>query len=263
MAERAEMLWLAPRGLGIEYRWARTRVGASCGPTLVLLHEGLGSVSLWRDFPERLAASTRCDVFLYSRPGYGASSAVQLPRPTRYLHDEGLHVLPAVLAAAGIGDHVLIGHSDGGSIAIIHAGGKRDPSTRALVLLAPHVFNEDITRRSIAAARDSFDDSGLRARLARHHGDQVDATFHGWADVWLSDAFRDWNIETFLAAIEVPILLLQGEDDRYGTVRQVEAIQRGASGRVTTRLLSACGHSLQRDQPEVVLRAIAAFLESF
>lgn len=242
----------------IEYhRYAASNAGL---PVLVLLHEGLGCVSMWRDFPARLAAHTGAEVFVYSRPGYGASSPVALPRPTTYMHHEGQVVLPAVLDAAGIGPCVLIGHSDGGSIAILHAGGTPGRRVRGLVLIAAHVFNEPVTVASIRTAQDQYRDTDLREKLARHHGDNVDIAFRGWNDVWLSDAFRRWNIEPSLANIHVPVLVVQGEDDAYGTRAQVDAIARGLKGPVDILLWPDCGHAPHREAPDRLLAGIGDFL---
>lgn len=243
----------------IEYqRYPASKSGL---PVLVLLHEGLGCVSMWRDFPSRLAGLTGAEVFVYSRPGYGASSPVELPRPVTYMHQEGQQVLPRVLDAAGIERCVLIGHSDGGSIAILHAGDSPGDRVCGLVLIAAHVFNETLTVESIRLARDQYRNTDLRAKLARHHGDNVDIAFHGWNDVWLSDEFGRWNIEAYLANIRVPVLVVQGEDDAYGSGAQVEAIARGVAGPVETALWPDCGHAPHRDAPERLLARIAGFLE--
>ncbi len=230
-------------------------------PVLVLLHEGLGCVALWKDFPSVLAAATGCRVFAYSRLGYGASDPVPLPRPLTYMHDEGLHVLPAVLDAVGVGRCVLVGHSDGASIAIVHAGGVSDARVRGLVLMAPHVFNETLSVSSIEKARDAYD-RGLREKLARYHGDNVDCAFRGWNDAWLDPGFLDWNIEEFLPGIDVQALVIQGRDDEYGTLAQVEAIEQQSGGKVATCLLDHCGHSPHRDQLNATRDAIAAFVAS-
>jgi pimeloyl-ACP methyl ester carboxylesterase len=242
---------LTVRGKKIEAR----QVGPRGGPTLVFLHEGLGSAGLWRDFPEKLADATGLPAFVYSRAGYGKSDAALMPRTVRYMHEEA-ELLPEILAAAGIDDPVLVGHSDGASIAIIHAGcgGK----ARALVLEAPHVFTEETGLRSIANAREAYERGDLRQRLAKHHRD-VDAAFWGWNRPWLDPEFRKWNLEELLPRIAAPILVVQGEQDEYGTQDQVGAIQRGARD-VEVLLLPDCGHSPHRDQPEATLRGIAGFI---
>jgi pimeloyl-ACP methyl ester carboxylesterase len=229
-------------------------------PTVVLLHEGLGCVALWRDFPARLAAASGAPVFAYSRTGYGGSSARPLPWPLDYMEQEGTQGLPAVLDAAGIGDCVLFGHSDGASIALVHAGLVRDPRVRGLILLAPHVFTEPMGLASIAEARRAFDEGDLRRRLAKYHGDNVDCAFRGWCDSWLHPDFVRWNIEHVLPGIGVPLLQIQGEDDQYGSAAQLEAIAAAVGGPCTTLLLPDCRHAPQFEQPERSLTASVEFL---
>lgn len=250
--------YLQLAGQRLEYRWFGPTPAEA--PTLVLLHEGLGCVALWKDFPAQLAAATGCGVLVYSRAGYGASSPVELPRPLTYMHAEGLSVLPQVLDAAGVRECVLVGHSDGASIALIHAGGVGDPRVRGLVLLAPHVFNEAVCVASIQQAKTAYETGRLREQLARYHGDNVDCAFWGWNGAWLDPGFWHWNIEEYLAGISVPVLVIQGEDDEYGTVRQVEAIQAQVAGPVEVRLLPACQHSPHRDQPAAVQAALLGFV---
>ncbi|MFL6236672.1 MAG: alpha/beta fold hydrolase [Thermoanaerobaculia bacterium] len=249
--------FLQVAGVRLEARWIGPPPEEA--PTLVFLHEGLGSTSLWRDFPDRLTAETGCGALIYSRAGYGRSDPVPLPRPVRFMHDEAA-LLPQVLAAAGIRGHVLIGHSDGASISLIHAGSGPGPGLRGLILEAPHVFTEPHGLASIARMREAYRDTDLRARLSRHHGDNVDVAFRGWNDVWLDPEFAAWNIEEYLPAIRVPILILQGEDDEYGTWRQVEAIERQSGGSVESIAIPDCGHSPHREQPDVTLRAMADFV---
>lgn len=240
-------------GVSIEVgRW-----GAEEGPTLVLLHEGLGSVALWRDFPERLAAATGCGVFAYSRPGYGHSDPVALPRPLTYMHDEARH-LPAVLDAAGIRQAILVGHSDGGSIAAIAAGSHYDRRVRGLVLIAPHFFVEDEAVRAIEGIRESYRSGTLRRSLAKYHRD-VDVAFWGWNGAWLDPAFRAWRIDEYLPYIRLPILLLQGEDDSYGTIAQLRVVEELAYGPVETVLVAGAKHSPHLDAPSEVVAAIARF----
>lgn len=232
--------------------------GPRNAPTLVFLHEGLGSVALWKDFPARVAAATGCPALVYSRAGYGRSSPASLPRTADYLHVEALTVLPALLDRLGIVNPVLVGHSDGASIALLHAGsGAR--TVRALVALAPHVFVEDVSIASITEARRQFETTDLRDRLARRHADP-DAAFRGWNDIWLSPAFRAWNIEAGLPNVRCPLLMIQGLDDEYGTTDQLDAIERQAGGRVTRVELADCRHSPHRDQPEATLAAIVDFI---
>lgn len=244
--KRLEAVWIGPP--------------PDVAPTLVLLHEGLGCVGLWKAFPQRLAIAAGCGALVYSRAGYGGSDPVELPRPLTYMHHEALAVLPEVLDAAGIERAIPVGHSDGGSIALIHAGEVQDPRVAGLVLMAPHVFNEQLCVDSIAAAREAYATGNLRQGLARYHGDNVDVAFRGWNDTWLDPGFWHWNLEQYLPGVEVPVLLMQGENDEYGTAAQVEAIERQVAGQVTTRWLPACGHAAHRDQPDAVIDATGAFL---
>ncbi len=237
-------------GIRLECRWVGSPGAA---PVLVFLHEGLGSVSLWRDFPDRVAAATGLTAFVYSRQGYGGSSPVELPRPLDYLEREACDVLPRVLDAAGIASAILIGHSDGGSIALVHAA--QDPRVVGVAVLAPHTFVEDMCVEAIASVRAGWP-GALRGKLARHHGDNVDGAFHGWSDTWLSPAFRAMDLRPYLARIRVPLLVVQGEDDEYATLAQVTEITTRVPGSAA-QVLAECGHSPQRDQPEAVLAAIA------
>ena len=231
-------------------------------PELVFLHEGLGSVSHWKDFPAQVAAATGCPVTVYSRFGSGNSDPLSEPRPVTYMHDEGLRALPDLLLQLQIENPILVGHSDGASIALIFAGapaGLRRTSARGLVLLAPHVFVEDLSVASIAEAKIQFETTDLPAKLARHHRDAA-RTFWGWNDIWLRPDFRRWNIEEYLPRISCPILAIQGLDDQYGTMAQVQAIARQAGGPVEVVELANCRHSPQRDQPELALQAITNFV---
>jgi pimeloyl-ACP methyl ester carboxylesterase len=229
------------------------------GPTLVFLHEGLGSVALWKDFPAEVVAATGCPALVYSRYGYGKSDRLTTSRNVDYMHREALDVLPEVLDHFDIESPVLIGHSDGASIALIHAGAGKRP-VRGVVAMAPHVFVEDITVKSIAEAKQTFESTDLPQKLGRYHEDAVSA-FVGWNDIWLHPDFRRWNIESYLAAIRVPVLLIQGEDDQYGTVEQVEAIARQVSGPVETVMLPDCAHSPHLSQEKgTATAAIARFI---
>jgi pimeloyl-ACP methyl ester carboxylesterase len=224
-------------------------------PALVFLHEGLGSVALWRDFPARLAQATGRRALLYSRAGHGQSHLPDADRTPRFMHEEALDVLPRVLRDAGIERPVLVGHSDGGSIALIHAS--RHP-VAALVLLAPHVFVEDVTVASIEEARETFATTDLGTRMARYHRDP-ERTFRLWNDIWLAPAFRSWNIEDVLADVTAPALVIQGEHDQYGTLAQIDAIERGLGGEVTRVVLDA-RHAPHLEAPEQTLTAAAEFL---
>ncbi|MSQ60100.1 MAG: alpha/beta hydrolase [Betaproteobacteria bacterium] len=241
----------------IEYQWFRP--GRIEHPnSIVMLHEGLGSLSLWKKFPAQLAHATGRAVLAYSRHGYGSSSPLREKRQPRYMHDEALEALPALLKELKIENPVLFGHSDGASIAIIHAGARRWP-VAALVLLAPHVFVEDVGVRSIEQVREAYLFGDLKNRLAKRHNDP-DSAFWGWNDIWLDARFRDWNIEEYLPAIESPVLAVRGHDDEYGTMEQIHALVRAVE-RIEVKKLANCGHSPHRDQPEIVLAATAGFLE--
>lgn len=240
-------------GRRLAYEWAGE--GAS---TLVFLHEGLGSIRQWRDFPARVAQATGWRALVYDRYGYGQSDVLAEARVgTDFMHREALEALPALLRALQVANPVLVGHSDGASIALIYAGSGQ--AARGLVVLAPHVFVEDISVRSIEAARRQFETTDLRERLGKYHRDPV-KTFHLWNDVWLDPEFRKWNIESFLPGIRCPVLAIQGEADEYGTMAQVEAVRRQVRGPCELVKLADCGHSPHRDQPERTLAAIADFV---
>lgn len=246
----------------LEYAWYGPNPDEA--PTLVFLHEGLGSLAMWRDFPERVIAATGLGALVYSRAGYGDSDPIDLPRPVRFMHDEALISLPQVLKAAGVREAILLGHSDGGSIALIHAGSEgathQEVTLRGLILEAPHVFVEDVGLVSIRAIAEKYRNGQLRDRLQRYHGRNVDGTFWGWNQVWLDPAFRAWNIEEYLPQIRVPVLVIQGANDEYGTILQVKAIQDLCRAPVSTILLKDCGHSPHVDQPELTMDAICRFL---
>ena len=242
-------------GHRLEYVWHGDR--RSDVPPIVMLHEGLGSVSLWKDFPERLAKATRRRVLVYSRYGYGHSDPLTEPRSVDYMHTEARETLPELLSALGIERPVLFGHSDGASIALIHAARPSRPIS-AVVALAPHVFVETYGLVSIAQARQAYLDDDLRERLARRHAD-VESAFWGWNDIWLAPAFADWNIEALLPDIACPVLAIQGLDDEYGTLEQLDRLGRGVQNLRHVELAD-CGHSAHRDQPEAVLAATAEFL---
>ena len=240
----------------LEYRSIGPRSNAA--PTLVLLHEGLGCVALWNDFPERLAAETGLGVFLYSRAGYGASSTIALPRPLSYMHHEAREVLPRVLQAIGFQRGLLIGHSDGASIATIYAGNTEDHRISGLVLIAPHFFVEDMGLAAIAQAKVAFESGDLRQRLARWH-QNVDAAFKGWNGAWLDPGFRAWDITDALAYIRVPVAIIQGADDQYGTQRQIAVAEEECYCPVEVTLLEGVQHAPQRESPDRVVQVIAEF----
>ncbi|MFN3656006.1 MAG: alpha/beta fold hydrolase [Pseudolabrys sp.] len=240
----------------LEYRMIGPRPERA--PTIVLLHEGLGCVGLWGDFPDKVQKATGLGVFVYSRAGYGQSSPCVLPRPLSYMHDEARDVLPALLDAIGFRRGLLFGHSDGASIAAIYAGTHQDHRLGGLVLMAPHFFTEDMGIAAIEEARQAYATGDLRQRLARWHKD-VDCAFEGWNGAWLDPAFRKWDITEQLAYIRVPVLIVQGENDQYGTVRQIEAAERECYCPVEIALLPGARHSPQRDAPEATLKAVADF----
>lgn len=243
---------------GLEVRRIPGPTGA---PTIVFLHEGLGSASAWRDFPDRLAAEVACPALVYSRAGYGTSDPPAAPWGMDFMHRAARDELPALLQSMGVEDVVLFGHSDGASIALLHAASAPRARVRALVLEAPHVFVEDVTVESIAALPAAFAAAGLRDRLSRHHRD-VDALFERWTRIWLSPQFRAWTLERELQAIHAPVLLIQGDADEYGTLAQVDAIARGVSGPVEQLLIAGAGHTPHRDAPDLVLERSARFIRA-
>jgi len=243
----------------LEYRMIGPRPGSA--PTIVMLHHGLGCVGLWRDFPERLAAATGAGVFIYSRPGCGKSSPAKLPRqPLTFMDEEARDVLPRVLSAIGFQRGILFGHSDGASIAAIYAGSVQDHRVRGLVLMAPHFFTEEMGLAEIRRTRDEFAAGGaLREKLQRWHGD-VDNAFRSWVGPWLDPEFVRWDITETLAYIRVPILVVQGAADQYGTLRQVETVREECFCPVEVAVLPGARHSPYRDAPEATLEVIAAFI---
>jgi pimeloyl-ACP methyl ester carboxylesterase len=257
-------------GQHLEYRWIGPRPVDA--PTIVFLHEGLGCQAMWRDFPDRMASATGCGALVYSRIGYGASDPVRGPRPIRFMHAEALDVLPAIVEHFKLEEVVLYGHSDGASIAIIYAGARfkglvgprgappRSGPVRALILEAPHVFVEPVCVERIARIAEEYKTTRLPEQLARHHGGNTDSMFKTWVDVWLRPEFRQWNIEEYLPSIESPVLVVQGEGDEYGTLRQVDAVVSQIKGPASSLVLSGCGHSPHSDQPTEVLQAAGRFV---
>ena len=245
-------------GVGLETRWLGPDPAEA--PTLVLLHEGLGCIGTWGRFPERLVEATGCGVFAYSRAGYGRSDPILPPRPLTYMHDEALHSLPALLDRIGLHRGILVGHSDGASIATIYAGGVQDHRIRGLVLMAPHFFTEQMGLDGIARTKAAFETSDLRARLARHHGDNTDGAFRGWSQAWLDPAFQAWDIREYLRYIRVPVLLVQGLDDQYGTLAQVECARAETLCPLETLLLERCGHAPHHEATQATLKGIGAFV---
>jgi pimeloyl-ACP methyl ester carboxylesterase len=224
---------------------------------MVFLHEGLGSVALWRDFPTRLARRLGAPALVYSRFGYGQSDGLEGRRTPRFMHEEALDVLPRLLDRLEIANPLLVGHSDGASIALIHAALSGRP-VAGLALMAPHVFVEPVCVESIAEIRESYRTSDLRRRLAKYHA-RVDDAFLGWADIWLEPEFLEWSIEDLLDRIAAPMLLIQGRDDEYGTLAQLDRIEARVKGPTSRLVLEECGHSPHRDREAAVLEAIEAF----
>jgi pimeloyl-ACP methyl ester carboxylesterase len=256
------MTTLSPSGFlhigasDLEYRFIGPAPDGA--PTIVMLHEGLGSAGLWGEFPDRLQVATGAGVLAYSRAGYGASTPTTLPRPLDYMHIEALEVLPKLLDAIGFRRGLLVGHSDGASIAAIYAGGIQDHRIRGLALIAPHFVVEDVSVASIEAIGKAYQTTDLRAKLARWHKD-VDNAFQGWNDAWLDAKFRDWDISEYLAYIRVPVAILQGADDQYGTIRQIEIAQQDCYCPVDVTIIPGAGHSPHREAPGATLDFIAEF----
>nr|WP_321464671.1 alpha/beta hydrolase [uncultured Desulfobulbus sp.] len=229
-------------------------------PVLVFLHEGLGSVAQWRNFPDQLCSRTRCPGLIYDRIGHGLSPASGQRRSIHYLHRHALVELPLVVEALIPGrPYMLIGHSDGGSIALI-AGAERSPLLQGIITMAAHVRIEDCTLAGIEAAKRDFAQGKMRLALRRYHGEQTDTLFHAWADTWTSPWFRSWNIEYLLPSIETPLLVLQGRNDQYGTTAQVDAIVGQSGGSATPLLLEDCGHAPHLEFPELCLDLMACFI---
>ncbi|TMK48719.1 MAG: alpha/beta hydrolase [Alphaproteobacteria bacterium] len=253
---------LAPSGLltigGSDLEYRLIGPPPDQAPTIVMLHEGLGSAALWGDFPDRLQAATSAGVFVYSRAGYGASTPVKLPRPLDYMQIEALEVLPKLLGQIGFRRGLLVGHSDGASIAAIYAGGGQDHRVQGIALIAPHFIVEDISVASIATIKTAYETSELKAKLTRWHSD-VDNAFYGWNGAWLDPKFRSWDISEYLAYIRVPVAILQGADDEYGTVRQIEIARQECYCPVDVTEIPGAGHQPHREAPGATLDAVSEF----
>lgn len=256
--------FLSAGGKSLEYGcWGPPPAHA---PTLVLLHEGLGCTRLWRDFPEQLAEVTGLGVFAYSRAGYGHSDKADLPRPLDYMTREATDFLPEVLDVIGVSSAVLVGHSDGATIAAIYASSVSDRRLRGpvsgplrgLVLMAPHFFTEPMGLKEIAAAKSVYETEDLKDKMARYHADP-DNTFRGWNDSWLHPDFASWNVSEVIDGIRVPVLAIQGEDDQYGTLAQIEEIEKRCNAPVTALILERCRHSPFLEQAERVLAECERF----
>ncbi|MBN2687033.1 MAG: alpha/beta hydrolase [Deltaproteobacteria bacterium] len=228
-------------------------------PTLVFLHEGLGSISMWRTFPADLCVATGCPGFVYERWGHGGSGRLAGSLTPRYLHDEAMKSLPEVLERFSGTDVILIGHSDGGTIALIYAS-VHPGRVRGIITEAAHVFVEDVTVKGIQDAVESYETTGLKEKLAKHHGANTDPMFRRWSDTWLSPEFREWNIEEYLPDITSPLLVIQGEDDQYGTPAQVKAITGQVSGPVKGWLVPDCGHIPHHDARDTVFEEMKRFI---
>lgn len=250
------MPFVTAAGRRLEYQ----RIDADASkPVLVFLHEGLGSITQWRDFPQKVVAATGCPALLYARYGYGQSDVLEGPRKIDFMHDEALVALPQLLAALEIRSPILVGHSDGASISLIHAGAGHP--VRGVVVEAPHVFVEEHGAHGIRAAGDAFRTTDLPQKLGKHHRDAA-KTFYGWYDVWMSREFPQWNIEASLPGIHCPLMAIQGEDDAYGTMAQLDAIKRQVSGPCELVKLADCGHTPHKEQPEKTLAAVTRFVQS-
>jgi len=228
-------------------------------PVLVFLHEGLGSITQWRDFPRKVVEATGCPALVYARYGYGKSDVLEGPRTVDFMHREALTALPELLTALGIAAPILVGHSDGASISLIHAGAGN--AVTGVVVEAPHVFMEEYNLNGIRAARKTFESTDLPARLGKHHRDAT-KTFYGWHDAWMSHDFLSWNIESFLPGIRCPLMAIQGEEDAYGTMAQLDAIARQVSGPCELVKLADCGHAPHKEQPEKTLAAATRFIHT-
>ena len=223
-----------------------------------MLHEGLGALSLWRDLPRKLSNLINCSVFVYSRHGYGQSDFINSEFDAKYMHKEALYILPQVLNHFDISNPILYGHSDGASIALIHAS-SADTEIMGLILEAPHVFVEEISLDGLRGAKKAFEQGGLKASLAKHHR-KPEMIFRCWNDIWLSSEFLTWDIVSCLSNIQCPALLIQGEMDAYGTLSQLDTIERNISGSCEKKILPNIGHSPHRENPELVLRSIQQFI---
>ena len=245
-------------GRSLNYEWIGSEQDNG-RPVLVFLHEGLGSIRQWRDFPALVAQATGCRALAYDRYGYGQSDVLQEPRRTvRFMHDEALSSLPEVLTALKIEKPILVGHSDGASISLIHAGAGFP--VRGVVAMAPHVFIEPVCLSSIRKAAQTFESTDLPARLGKYHRDSR-KTFYGWAEVWLDPHFERWDIrEDYLPKVACPVLAIQGHDDEYGTMAQLDEIARRVQGPCELLKLEHCGHAPFRDQPQRVLETITQFI---
>lgn len=250
--------FIAVRGIKLESVWYGPPPDVA--PTIIFLHEGLGCVEMWRDFPEKVADATGLGVLVYSRQGYGRSDKCDLPLPLTFMHNEGLYVLPDLIKAAGIRSFFLFGHSDGASISLVFAGGTPAENLLGVIAESPHVFCEDKTVRQIRQAKINYERNDLREKLRKYHGDNVECAFYEWNRSWLDPEFGKWNIEEYLPRIKVPILVLQGEEDEYGTLEHMRRIEAKAGSEVKAVAFPGCGHSPHKDRIESVLPETKEFI---
>jgi pimeloyl-ACP methyl ester carboxylesterase len=250
--------YLTVDGRCLEYQWHKGK--SVDAPTVVFLHEGLGSIGLWKNFPQQLVDASGCSAVVYSRYGNGFSDVLTEARQPDYMHREARAVLPEFLDKLNVSNPILFGHSDGASIALIHAA-MESSRILSIVALAPHVIVEDLTLENIRAARTAYQSTDLPSRLSKYHKD-ADSTFWGWNDIWLSPDFRDWNIESLLSGIRCPVLAIQGREDEYGTLRQLDILKREMPT-AQLRVLDQCRHSPHRDQPAALLSAVGDFIRRY
>jgi pimeloyl-ACP methyl ester carboxylesterase len=258
MTELADHGHLTVGDASLEYRMIGPRPDAA--PTIVMLHEGLGSVTTWGDFPHKVSERTGAGVFVYSRAGYGKSSTIALPRPLDYMQREATEVLPRLLDAIGFRRGILFGHSDGATIAEWYGGSVQDHRVRGLILMAPHFFMESSNVEAIQKTVASYETTDLRAKLARHHAD-VDTAFRGWSGAWLDPGFQKFDTVDALAYIRVPVLVVQGAADPYGTLAQVRVVEEECYCPVETAVMDGVGHAPHREKPAQTLEAVAAFAD--
>lgn len=244
---------------GVALEYACHGPAPDAAPTIVMLHEGLGCVALWRNFPARVAARTGMGVFVYSRQGHGRSDPARLPRPLDFMTREATGVVPPLLDAIGFRRGILFGHSDGATIAAIHAGSVGDHRVRGLILMAPHFFTEPMGLAEIERAREAFASTDLKERMARYH-DDPEGAFRGWNDVWLDPGFRAWNVADVINHIRVPVLAIQGRDDQYGTLAQIAEVEERCPAPVETAILDDCRHAPHLEQPDHTLDAVTEFI---
>ncbi len=257
LADQTITIWLD--GVSIQARQISGGTELSDGkPVLVFLHEGLGCIGMWKDFPDALVAATGCPALIYDRPGHGGSGPETKARDTRFFENEAYDILPALLAHCGVSNPILVGHSDGGTIALLHAGSN---PVLGVITEAAHVFVEEESLDGVTAAEQAWKDHNFRKRLARYHGDGTTAMFRAWADMWSADWFRDWNIEAALPSITCPVLAIQGKDDEYGTEAQITAITQGAAGSVEHMMVPNCGHAPHIQARDIVLSRMVDFIQ--